>query len=66
MFLLEEKDKLLAGWTFDILATDLNDNSLEAARAGIYGEYALRSTSARCAGNTSRMLAKKNSRPTIC
>ncbi len=45
MFLLEEKDKLLAGWTFDILASDLNDNSLEAARAGIYGEYALRSTS---------------------
>jgi len=47
MFLLEEKEKLLAGWTFDILATDLNDNSLEAARAGIYGEYALRSTSDR-------------------
>jgi chemotaxis protein methyltransferase CheR len=47
MFLLEEKDKLLAGWTFDILATDLNDNSLETARAGIYGEYALRSTSPR-------------------
>ena len=45
MFLLEEKDKLLAGWTFDILATDLNDNSLETARAGIYGEYALRNTS---------------------
>lgn len=44
MFLLEEKDKLLAGWTWDILATDLNDNSLETARAGIYGEYALRST----------------------
>ncbi|MFI5101875.1 MAG: CheR family methyltransferase [Terriglobales bacterium] len=45
MFLLEEKDKLLAGWSFDILATDLNDNSLEKARAGIYGEYALRNTS---------------------
>jgi chemotaxis protein methyltransferase CheR len=45
MFLLEEKDKLLNGWSFDILASDLNDNSLEAARAGIYGEYALRSTS---------------------
>ena len=45
MFLLELKDKLLAGWTWDILATDLNDNSLETARAGIYGEYALRSTS---------------------
>ncbi len=45
MFLLEEKDKLLTDWTWDILATDLNDNSLEAARAGIYGEYALRNTS---------------------
>jgi len=45
MFLLEQRDRLLAGWTWDILATDLNDNSLEAARAGIYGEYALRNTS---------------------
>ena len=45
MFLLEESAKLLSGWTFDILATDLNDNSLSAAKAGIYGEYALRSTS---------------------
>jgi len=45
MSLLEEKDKLLAGWTWDVLATDLNDNSLEAARAGSYGEYALRNTS---------------------
>ena len=44
MFLLEEKQKLLSGWTWDILATDLNDNSLEIARAGIYGEYALRNT----------------------
>jgi chemotaxis protein methyltransferase CheR len=44
MFLLEESAKLLEGWTFDILATDLNDNSLAAAKAGIYGEYALRST----------------------
>ncbi|MGB9235317.1 MAG: protein-glutamate O-methyltransferase CheR [Terriglobales bacterium] len=42
MFLLEEKEKLLAGWNFDILATDLNSNSLESARAGIYGDYALR------------------------
>jgi chemotaxis protein methyltransferase CheR len=46
MLLLEAKDKLLAGWSFDILATDLNDNSLEAARSGIYGEYALRNTDA--------------------
>jgi chemotaxis protein methyltransferase CheR len=44
MLLLEEKDKLLAGWSWDILATDLNDNSLETARAGIYGQYALRDT----------------------
>src|SRR5208282_3535439 len=44
MFLLEESEKLLAGWSFDILATDLNDNSLATARTGIYGEYALRST----------------------
>ena len=45
MFLLEESARLLAGFTFDILATDINDNSLAAAKAGIYGEYALRSTS---------------------
>lgn len=51
MFLLEESEKLLKGWTFDILATDLNDNSLAAAKAGIYGEYALR--------NTSQLLRKK-------
>jgi chemotaxis protein methyltransferase CheR len=44
MFLLEESEKRLAGWTFDILATDLNDNSLAAAKAGIYGDYALRNT----------------------
>jgi chemotaxis protein methyltransferase CheR len=45
MFLLEESQKLLAGWTFDILATDLNDNALTAAKAGIYGEYATRNIS---------------------
>ncbi|MGB8012083.1 MAG: protein-glutamate O-methyltransferase CheR [Terriglobales bacterium] len=44
MFLLEESQKLLRGWTFDIMATDLNDNSLATAKAGIYGEYALRNT----------------------
>ena len=55
MFLLEESQSLLAGWSFDILATDLNDNSLAAAKAGIYGEYALRSTS--------EVLRKKYFRP---
>jgi len=44
MFLLEQSEKMLAGWSFDILATDLNDDSLTAAKAGIYGEYALRNT----------------------
>jgi chemotaxis protein methyltransferase CheR len=45
MVLSEQREKMLAGWSFDILASDLNDNSLETARAGIYGEYSLRSTS---------------------
>jgi chemotaxis protein methyltransferase CheR len=45
MFLLEEREKRLAGWTFEIIATDLNDDSLAAAKAGIYGDYALRNTS---------------------
>ncbi|HUN60801.1 MAG TPA: protein-glutamate O-methyltransferase CheR [Candidatus Sulfotelmatobacter sp.] len=44
MFLMEEQEKLLAGWTFEIQATDLNDNSIVTARAGIYGDYALRNT----------------------
>jgi len=43
MFLMEEKQ--LTGWTFEILATDLNSNSLETSRAGVYGDYALRNTS---------------------
>jgi len=42
MFLMEEKQ--LAGWSFDILATDLNTKSLEISKAGIYGDYALRNT----------------------
>jgi len=44
MNMLEEKDRLLKGWTVEIVATDLNDHSIEAAKAGIYGEYALRNT----------------------
>jgi len=44
MSLLEESDRLLKGWTIEILATDLNDRSVEAAKAGVYGEYALRNT----------------------
>ena len=44
MIVLEEKDRLFKEWTVEILATDLNDNSVETAKAGIYGDYALRST----------------------
>lgn len=44
MNMLEESENLLKGWTVEILATDLNDRSVEAAKAGIYGDYALRST----------------------
>src|SRR5208337_4244286 len=45
MFLLEQSEKLLRGWAFEITATDLNDRSIETAKAGIYGDYALRNTS---------------------
>jgi chemotaxis protein methyltransferase CheR len=45
MNMLEEGDRLLKGWTVEILATDLNDHSVETAKAGIYGDYALRATS---------------------
>jgi chemotaxis protein methyltransferase CheR len=44
MNMLEESDRLLKGWTVEILATDLNDRSVETAKAGIYGDYALRAT----------------------
>jgi chemotaxis protein methyltransferase CheR len=44
MTMLEESDHLLKGWTVEITATDLNDRSVETAKAGIYGDYALRST----------------------
>jgi chemotaxis protein methyltransferase CheR len=44
MNLLEEAQGPLKGWTIEILATDLNDRSIETAKAGVYGDYALRST----------------------
>ncbi|MGD0162334.1 MAG: protein-glutamate O-methyltransferase CheR [Candidatus Sulfotelmatobacter sp.] len=44
MNMMEESDRLLKGWTVEILATDLNDRSVETAKAGIYGDYALRAT----------------------
>lgn len=45
MTMIEESERLLKGWTVEILATDLNDHSVETANAGIYGDYALRNTS---------------------
>src|SRR5271156_1439412 len=44
MNMMEQSERLLKGWTVEILATDLNDRSVEAAKAGTYGDYALRST----------------------
>lgn len=44
MSMLEESNGMLKGWTIEILATDLNDRSVESAKAGIYGDYALRGT----------------------
>jgi len=41
MLMMEESDRL-KGWTFEILATDLNERSLEHARKGIYGTYSTR------------------------
>jgi chemotaxis protein methyltransferase CheR len=42
MIVLEEMTNLLKGWTVEILATDLNERSLEQANAGVYGNYAVR------------------------
>jgi chemotaxis protein methyltransferase CheR len=44
MNMLEESERLLKGWTVEILATDLNDRTVETAKTGIYGDYALRCT----------------------
>jgi chemotaxis protein methyltransferase CheR len=42
ILLLELQVRLLKGWSFEVLATDLNQRSLEAAEQGVYGEYSLR------------------------
>jgi len=44
---------MLAGWTFDILATDLNDNSLAAAKAGFTANTLCAAQARRCAESTS-------------
>jgi chemotaxis protein methyltransferase CheR len=45
IILMEEAMHLLRGFTFEIIATDLNERSLLRAQEGIYGDYALRNVS---------------------
>jgi chemotaxis protein methyltransferase CheR len=40
--LLEASASLFKGWTFSIQANDLNERSVEHAKAGIYGDYSTR------------------------
>src|SRR5260370_6939939 len=40
MNMLEESERLLKGWTIEIIASDLNDRSVKTAKAGIYADYA--------------------------
>jgi len=42
MILLEETQTTLKGWTFEVMATDLNERSVAKAREGIYNDYAVR------------------------
>lgn len=43
--LLEEGGGMFKGWTFEILATDLNERSLEHAKAALYDNYSVRNVS---------------------
>jgi len=43
--LTEELGGRLRGWTFEVVATDLNENSVARARAGLYGTYSTRNLS---------------------
>jgi chemotaxis protein methyltransferase CheR len=45
MLLMEESARFLRGFSFEIIATDLNDRSLLRAQQGTYGDYALRNIS---------------------
>jgi len=44
MLLLEDSTLRLKDWSWEIHATDLNDNSLGKAKNGVYDKYALRNT----------------------
>jgi chemotaxis protein methyltransferase CheR len=42
MILLEETQGALKGWTFEVVATDLNDRSVAKAQEGVFNDYAVR------------------------
>src|SRR5258708_6559106 len=42
MILLEETQAALKGWSFEVVATDLNDRSIAKAQEGVYNDYAVR------------------------
>lgn len=42
MIMLEETAGRLKGWTFEILATDLNERSIAQCKQGSYGDYSTR------------------------
>ncbi|HKT47153.1 MAG TPA: CheR family methyltransferase [Candidatus Acidoferrales bacterium] len=42
ILLMEQLTQKFKDWTFEILATDLNDNSIVKCREGMYAEYAIR------------------------
>jgi len=42
ILMLEEAQRRLKDWTVEILATDLNENSLEHAKTGLYNSYSTR------------------------
>ncbi|MDR3764959.1 MAG: protein-glutamate O-methyltransferase CheR [Acidobacteriota bacterium] len=45
ILLIEELQRFLRGFTFEIIATDLNERSLLRCKEGTYGDYALRNVS---------------------
>jgi chemotaxis protein methyltransferase CheR len=45
ILLMEQLVQKCSGWSFEIVATDLNDNSVLKCKEGLYGEYAVRNLS---------------------
>jgi chemotaxis protein methyltransferase CheR len=46
MILLEEAQDRLKDWTFEVIATDINENSIVFAQEGRYGDYSVRNLDA--------------------